>query len=924
MVDWILGASLLIVLMLLIRCVFRGKISFRLQYAMWAIVLIRLLCPIGLWDSSEAGAWLKAQGQNVTAQWNLVGEEYQEYPVTWQQTETEPVRPMDGGKTDSRSAAKGEQTKTMDWSGDKEAQVLAEIPGADDAESFRFEALPVKNGNGAEEIENDFGQNQSRSSQQFLLQMLPILWGLGSLAAFGWILYVNVSYSRQLKRSRVLLVNGNITSCLPVYVADSLNVPCLFGLFHPAVYLTNDACREEETAKLVIIHEECHYRHGDHLWGLVRGLCLAVWWWNPLVWAAAICAGKDSELACDEAVMKRIGWESRFGYAKALVDVASGKRTREQLFAPTMASNHKDMKRRLCMIFQKTGKQAASMAMALTLVLGSAVFCFGESADQTEQGASLPVLCAETEYVHEPTTDGVQEFCARIGLQNSGDLYQITPVFMKDTEIRVFEDSWNHRIYVEYQGEAILVWESGLSDSFTSYDNVLNMALADTDSNGSYELFLLLRNYKEFWQEDAVSVTGMRVISCDLSTKECDYHVFLEEADSHSPAKMLCTDEDGGLLLREAAQSLGELSGTWTLSDAGKYSVERLSDGTKYADGTKPLEIISDLQRDGWLFPCTENDLRFGDSVETIEEKMKSVPAETKSGDGSQTCFYENVSLYDCRADLLLTVDDYAGLVKMEYTVKGVLDPYDSIRAELIKRLGSWEEGTGENGQSVVWNGMEPRQLSVDGQKQLNEITNQLYGTGIADPSSPMVWAEVTMNSEGTCLCVYEAKPELVLLYRSLVDERIQEEADYVQNVLSAYPKLSPSREIAVFSLGYSDVGYTVAADDVDEAALWELGKSVIDQVTPFVHGGLDSLAYLDAAICEDAIGVTLYFENTPDQNAQGLHFVIREDGSGTIRYGVGSDGSARMAAFHDNEAMKEWYQTFLPLCKEENIIDFY
>ena len=25
----------------------------------------------------------------------------------------------------------------------------------------------------------------------------------------------------------------------------------------------------------------------DHIWSVMRSLCVAVWWWNPLVWAAA-------------------------------------------------------------------------------------------------------------------------------------------------------------------------------------------------------------------------------------------------------------------------------------------------------------------------------------------------------------------------------------------------------------------------------------------------------------------------------------------------------------------------------------------------------------------------------------------------------------------------------------------------------------
>ena len=48
----VIGASLLIGVMLILRYFSRGKISHRLQYALWLVVLVRLLLPISLGESS--------------------------------------------------------------------------------------------------------------------------------------------------------------------------------------------------------------------------------------------------------------------------------------------------------------------------------------------------------------------------------------------------------------------------------------------------------------------------------------------------------------------------------------------------------------------------------------------------------------------------------------------------------------------------------------------------------------------------------------------------------------------------------------------------------------------------------------------------------------------------------------------------------
>ena len=44
--EWILWSSALILAVVLLRHLLLGKISLRLQYALWALVLIRLLVPV--------------------------------------------------------------------------------------------------------------------------------------------------------------------------------------------------------------------------------------------------------------------------------------------------------------------------------------------------------------------------------------------------------------------------------------------------------------------------------------------------------------------------------------------------------------------------------------------------------------------------------------------------------------------------------------------------------------------------------------------------------------------------------------------------------------------------------------------------------------------------------------------------------------
>ena len=68
--------------------------------------------------------------------------------------------------------------------------------------------------------------------------------------------------------------------------------PCLFGLLRPAIYVTPAAAASPENLRYVLAHEETHARHFDPLWSLLRVVCLAVYWFHPLVWAAAAASQK--------------------------------------------------------------------------------------------------------------------------------------------------------------------------------------------------------------------------------------------------------------------------------------------------------------------------------------------------------------------------------------------------------------------------------------------------------------------------------------------------------------------------------------------------------------------------------------------------------------------------------------------------------
>ena len=83
--------------------------------------------------------------------------------------------------------------------------------------------------------------------------------------------------------------------------------PLTFGVLRPTVLLPEDLETGTAQFQLVLAHELAHIRRKDCLRKTLFAVCLCLYWWHPLVWLMTVLAGRDMELACDEAVLRALG-----------------------------------------------------------------------------------------------------------------------------------------------------------------------------------------------------------------------------------------------------------------------------------------------------------------------------------------------------------------------------------------------------------------------------------------------------------------------------------------------------------------------------------------------------------------------------------------------------------------------------------------
>ena len=143
------------------------------------------------------------------------------------------------------------------------------------------------------------------------------VWMLGVAAM---VVYSIVSYARLRRRMAVKIPLGD-----GVYLADEISFPFVIGILKPKIYLPSTMGEQERV--FVLAHERHHIRRLDPLWKLLAYAALTLHWFNPLVWVAFILAGKDMEMSCDEAVIRRMGEQTCADYAQSLATLATGRRT---------------------------------------------------------------------------------------------------------------------------------------------------------------------------------------------------------------------------------------------------------------------------------------------------------------------------------------------------------------------------------------------------------------------------------------------------------------------------------------------------------------------------------------------------------------------------------------------------------------------
>lgn len=180
-------------------------------------------------------------------------------------------------------------------------QVTLPVPGVGEAVS---EYLPLAS------------QEASVNPMQIYLMIGAYVWLLGVMSMGVYSVISLWRFKKSLK--------GAVYEKENIYRFQGKGSPFVYGLYRPRIYLPQKLQAAEE--QYILLHEQIHIKRGDAVFRLLAYLALWLHWFNPFVWVAFILSGRDMEMSCDEAVIRRLGSKVKKEYSASLLSMAAGGR----------------------------------------------------------------------------------------------------------------------------------------------------------------------------------------------------------------------------------------------------------------------------------------------------------------------------------------------------------------------------------------------------------------------------------------------------------------------------------------------------------------------------------------------------------------------------------------------------------------------
>ena len=337
---------------LLFRFILKNRISSKLQYLMWWLLILRLLMPvtpdIGLHFNLQDMLLKQAHQAELPTPAPVLDVAPASVPNT--QSSYESVAPAVQPDTDVAPSQHVNPAKSTDW-----------------------------------------------------YSIVFVVWLLGAIGFLGWLIFVKLRYYESLQH---LMAGGPrevyelYDRCckelgvkpLPLWIVNKSMSPGIAFFGEPVLLVPLSLCGDESRLRFALLHELTHKKRGDHYMTLLLNILRAVYWFDPVVHFAFSELRADMESACDSDVLAYIGHEKKRGYLTVILDMFSYDT--EPILGMSQIRSRRMAKRRMKGAFMKNRTSPAFRAITLCIALIMSLCCF-TTACQSAPEKDTPGMAAE-------------------------------------------------------------------------------------------------------------------------------------------------------------------------------------------------------------------------------------------------------------------------------------------------------------------------------------------------------------------------------------------------------------------------------------------------------------------------------------------------------------------------------------------------
>ena len=330
-------ASVLIFIVLIVNRLFRKKLSPRLQYILWLLVLIRLIVPLAPKSSLSV--------------FNII-------------------------PFDTQNILKAQNT----------------IPNYFINESLNADTTPSSSNNEKLLISDDSNKTSEKIVlsllnfiEKFYLSIIFVIWFLVTLISIAYILISQIQLIKKFNKVSQIdnkLILNTLHECtlamklnkkVSIIFSEDIKSPALFGYFNPKIILPKNIMEKISSVELkyVFFHELSHLKRKDTLVNWLMSLLSIIYWFNPVILFGFYKMRESRELACDSLALTYANDNDFKAYGATIIDLLKSSNMVPQPLGMTdMLRTKSQIKRRITMIklFTKNSYKLSAATMGILVL----------------------------------------------------------------------------------------------------------------------------------------------------------------------------------------------------------------------------------------------------------------------------------------------------------------------------------------------------------------------------------------------------------------------------------------------------------------------------------------------------------------------------------------------------------------------------